>query len=64
MKSVLMLADSSEGTIAILKWDSNGFLDHLPDSIAMNTMANLMATMRKLEKAGAIRVISPPDDEP
>lgn len=64
MKSVLMLADSPEGTVAILKWDSNGCQDHLSDSIAMNVMGNLVALMRTMEESGALRVISSPDDEP
>ena len=63
MKTVLMQADSPEGTIAILKWDSNGCQDHLSDSIAMNTMGNLVALIKEMEKSGAIRVISPDDEK-
>lgn len=62
MKAVLMLADAPEGTIAVLKWDSNGCQDHLEDSIAMNTMGNLVRLMKQLEDAGALRVISPEDE--
>lgn len=63
MKAVLMLADSPEGTVAVLKWDTNGHQDHLSDSIAMNTMANCVELIRTLEKTGGIKVISPEDDE-
>ncbi len=62
MKTVLMLADSPEGTIAVLKWDSNGHQDHLQSSIAMNTMANCVKLIETLEKAGGLKVIRPADD--
>lgn len=62
MKTVLMLADSPEGTITILKWDGNGHQDHLPDSIAMNAMANCIKLIEEMQKAGGIRVIYPPDE--
>ena len=64
MKTCLILEDTPKGIKAKLLWQTNGFQDHLPDSIAMNLMANFVNQMEILEKQKALRLLREGSGEP
>lgn len=58
MKTILLLEDTPDGIQAELRWQDNGVQDHLPDSVAMNVMGNLIRLMKNMQDSGAVRIVS------
>lgn len=56
MKAVLMIEDTTKGIYPELRWQSNGVLDHLPESLAMHLMNYFIQHMKELESKGLLVV--------
>lgn len=58
MKVVLFIEDTTRGIYPELRWQSNGVLDHLQDSLAMHLMHHFVQHIEALQKDGLL-VVSP-----